>query len=153
MIGSSSRAAWWRAVARVVKADGWQPLARRMLGVARLKPGGSVSVSYPMARQKGVQYRIYHESAKLKASFTVAPNNHGECVKLEVQVNKNGTWYPNLITGCSYLGRASTGTGYLTLTKSFTGLDYRVRADYIRSAADSVNVNTDGGWSYFVPEP
>jgi YVTN family beta-propeller protein len=186
---SSARAA------RTVTIYAW-PVGepKKVLKTAVVKPGGSVSVSYPMARdtsfgaivpgnadyqavtvkrsvgvwakvgltvggyyrtelQKGVQYRIYHESAKLKASFTVAPNKHGECVKLEVQVNKNGTWYPNLITGCSYLGRASTGTGYLTLTKSFTGLDYRVRADYIRSAADSVNVNTDGGWSYFVPEP
>jgi hypothetical protein len=54
---------------------------------------------------------------------------------------------------CAPQSQASTGTSYLILTNALTGGEYRVRPDYIRSATDTANINTDGGWSYFIVEP
>jgi hypothetical protein len=99
----------------------------------------------------GVTYRVYHHTARLTSALAVTPNKHGECFKLEAQSNA-GSWDPNVTTPCATLSTASKGTGYLTLTKASYRYHYRVRADFVPSKSDRMNVASSSGWLYFMVE-
>ena len=114
--------------------------------------GTRVSMSnggyYTSVRIGGITYHVYHHTAHLTASVTVDPNKHGQCVDLQVQQFKSGTWHPGTSSGCLRLNSSSQVASYLSLLKAGSGL-YRVRADYIRSATDNSNLSTDGSWFYY----
>lgn len=105
---------------------------------------------YRSTHIRGTLYRVYHHTAHLNVTVTVAPNKHGECVVLEGQQYdpSSGTWSNDQTFGCGKLRANSKASGYLILTGA-TGGQYRLRADYTRSSADHVNINTDSSWFYF----
>jgi hypothetical protein len=112
--------------------------------------GVSLKISgyYTTAKHSGITYKVFHHTAKLTVDVTVTPNKRGECVELEVQEYYSGGWHSNVTTGCGTLNSSSQVSGYLTLTDATGGL-FRIRADYIRSSADTRNLDADSGWSYF----
>jgi hypothetical protein len=100
----------------------------------------------------GTAYRLYHLSARIYLTASVAPGKPGECVEIEVQEHYSGAWHANETTGCSALNASSQLYGYLTVGNGDLGYQYRVRADYIRSASDVTNLSSDSGWQYVIPE-
>ncbi len=99
----------------------------------------------------GTLYRVYHHTANLNATVTVAPNKHGECVVLESQQydTSTGTWFNDQTYGCGTLGAKSTVSGSLGL-KNAAGGQFRLRANYTRSSTDHTNLNNDSAWFYFI---
>jgi hypothetical protein len=107
---------------------------------------------YYGTRQVGsVPFRLYHHTARLNIATLVAPNKHGQCVKLEVQEHAHGAWQPGTTSSCITLGGASSVAGYLTLTGADLGYGYRIRIDYIRGT-DASNLSADSTWQYFMVE-
>jgi hypothetical protein len=97
----------------------------------------------------GTTYRLYHHTSYLGFAVTVAPNKHGQCVRLLVQqLSSQGTWFTNGKLGCYALSSASNYANRLSLS-SATGARYRVEPFYIPSKADPTNIATYGSWFYF----
>lgn len=107
---------------------------------------------YASKKAGGTTYRLYHRSSYLYVTPAIAPNKSGQCVKIEVQEYYGGAWHANETTGCSALNGSSRLYGYLTVTNGDLGYEYRVRADYIRSATDVSNLSSDSGWQYILVE-
>jgi hypothetical protein len=112
----------------------------------------SISGYYGSKSISGVTYRVYHHTAKLKDAVTVAPNKHGECVKLEMQRGTSSDWKAYYLSGCTDLNGSSKATISLTLSKYSIGGKYRIRADFHPSSGDKGNLSTDGAWLYFIVE-
>ncbi len=108
-----------------------------------------ISGYYASERIGSVAYRLYHHTAKLSAAVSVAPNKHGECVKLEVQEFSKGQWHASLVTGCAKLGTRSTAGIGLALSHDALGVHYRIRGDYLHGS-DITNLSAESGWQYFV---
>lgn len=108
----------------------------------------NITGNYTTAKHGSVTYKVFHHTAKLTATVTVAPNKSGECVELAVQEYYSGAWHDNVTTNCGILNSSSKVSGQLPLTDATGGL-YRIRADYLRSGTDKKNLNADSGWSYF----
>jgi hypothetical protein len=114
--------------------------------------GASLSGYYTSKATDGETYRVYHHTTTLKDSATVAPNKHGECVKLEIQHGTSTGWKAYALTGCTDLNSSSKATLSVSLSKYSIGGKYRVRVDYIRSSKDTANLSTDAGWQYVIVE-
>lgn len=110
--------------------------------------GASLSGYYTSKVTDGETYRFYHHTTALKDNATVAPNKHGECVKLEIQHGTSTGWKPYALTGCTDLNSSSKATLSVSLAKYSIGGKYRVRVDYLRSGSDTKNLDADSGWSY-----
>jgi hypothetical protein len=108
----------------------------------------NVTGYYTSAKHNGITYKVFHHTAKLTVTVTVAPNKSGECVELAVQELYSGSWHANLTTGCGTLNSSSKAVGVFTLTDATGGL-YRIRAIYVRSSTDKKNLGADSGWFYF----
>jgi hypothetical protein len=52
--------------------------------------------------------------------------------------------------GCGHLNSSSKGAWALTISQAHLNSPYRIRADYIRSSADTSNLSSDSGWQYFL---
>lgn len=103
---------------------------------------------YASKQVHSVTYRLYHRTRRLDAAVAVSPAKKGECVKLEVQVYRQGTWHASTTTSCIALGASSTAPGSLNLSRASLGSPYRIRADYLRGT-DNSNLNADSAWQYF----
>jgi hypothetical protein len=111
----------------------------------------SLAGYYASETYKGTRYRIYHHTSTLHDTITVAPNKHGECVKAEIQIFFEGTWIDDLQSGatsCGSLSSSSHVPGTFGLATA-AGARYRIRALFLRSASDGVNLNNDSSWLYF----
>lgn len=111
--------------------------------------GASLSGYYTSKVTDGETYRVYHHTSTLKDGASVAPDKHGECVKLEIQHGTSTGWKAYALTGCTDLNSSSKATLSVSLSKYSIGGKYRVRVDYIRSRNDTKNLDADSGWSYF----
>jgi hypothetical protein len=100
----------------------------------------------------GVLYRLFHSSAVLSATGSVAPDKRGECVQFEVQEFIQGAWQPNVKTPCVSLGKSSQALETFGLNQADLGFPYRVRADYLASASDRTNLSADSAWLYLMVE-
>jgi hypothetical protein len=102
------------------------------------------------ARVNGVSYRVFHHTASLNATATVAPDSGGQCVKLELQRYNPAkkAWLTSSTTGCRTLGKTSEAAIGVALRAMPYAL-YRVQAQFAPSAADHANIATDGAWLYF----
>jgi hypothetical protein len=97
----------------------------------------------------GVAYRLYHHTSYLGFAVTVAPNKHGQCVRLLVQqLSSQGAWFANGTLGCYALSSASKYANRLSLS-SAAGARYRVEPAYIPAKSDPRNITTYGSWFYF----
>jgi sugar lactone lactonase YvrE len=104
---------------------------------------------YGSSSYQGIAYRLYHHTGYLGFSVTVAPNKHGQCVRLLVQqLSSKGTWFGNGTLGCFALTGASAYASRLSLSGA-AGARYRLRPAYVPSKADPTNVTTYGSWFYF----
>jgi hypothetical protein len=123
--------------------DVFQMVADTAHGHVTIKVGVKITAAqsgyYKSTKVSGTEYRVYHHTATLKDAVTVAPDHGGECVKLQVQDYSHGTWRAD---------KTTTSHGALRLKLGATGR-FRVRADFVRSAKDIANVNTDGSWLYY----
>lgn len=97
-------------------------------------------------------YRLYHRTAVLRATGTVAPGKKGQCLRFEVQEHANGRWYTQL-TNCGTLSSSSQVVGSFTLTHADIGYPYRIRAVYLQFATDYSNADNDSPWQYLKVEP
>jgi sugar lactone lactonase YvrE len=109
----------------------------------------SISGYYGSEHVGGTLYRLYHSSDLLYASASVAPDKRGECVEFEVQEYYEGTWNPNVATGCVRLSSSSRAAAAFGLTHADQGYPYRIRADY---GGDTSNESGDSGWLYLMVE-
>jgi len=110
-----------------------------------------ISGYYAGERIAAVTYHLYHHTAQLSAAVAVAPNKHGECVKLEVQEFSKGQWRASHVTGCAKLGTKSTAGARLALSGDALGAHYRLRADYLHGT-DLTNLSAESAWQYFIVE-
>lgn len=120
--------------------------------VVRARVSESVAGFYSTRQVGGVLYRLFHSSAVLGDTGTVAPAKPGECVQFEVQEHFQGAWQPSVKTGCVGLSKSSQARQNFRLNLADIGFPYRIRVDYIRKASDTTNVNADSGWFYFMVE-
>jgi hypothetical protein len=100
----------------------------------------------------GTLYRLYHDNDVLYVAARVAPDKHGQCVEFQVQEYYEGTWNPNVTTGCVSLSSSSRAAASFGLKHADQGYPYRVRADYLRNADDTSNESGDSGWLYLMVE-
>jgi len=126
--------------------DKYQSATMTSLVGARVKVTSALSGYYASTRLSGVLYRVYHHTATLKDSVTVAPNKHGECVELEVQRYYSHAWHAVSTSKCSSLDSASEDTVSLRLG---TSGQYRILVNYVHSATDNTNISTSSDWLYY----
>ena len=104
------------------------------------------------AQQIGtIGYRLFHHTASLIAEVTVAPDNSGQCVRLEVQRYNTAkkAWLTTEITGCRALSKSS-GVSISVPLRTMPYALYRWRADYAPSAGYQGNIATDSdSWLHF----
>jgi hypothetical protein len=106
---------------------------------------------YATKKSGSTTYRLYHHTARLDLSATVAPVKKGECVEFQEQEYVSKAWRTRVTTGCVKLNSKSQGSTYLPVSKYNRGVPYRVRADYIRGN-DLTNLAADSGFAYFMVE-
>jgi hypothetical protein len=123
-------------------------LAVRTVGVG-VRISMTNSGYYATKVENGVNYRVYHHTAKLSAHVTVVPGKSGRCVDLQVQQwdPQSKTWFANETLGCYRLPSNSQLAASLGLTGA-AGALYRVRVDFLPNSGDN-NIATDGAWFYF----
>jgi hypothetical protein len=129
-----------------VYAQAVNSAAKKLLKTAAVDSRGNLAKTY-----KGTPYRVYHHTATLHDTITVAPNKHGECVKAEIQVYLDGAWVedlPSATTDCGSLSGSSQVPGSFGLARA-AGERYRIRALFLRSASDGANANNSSSWRYF----
>jgi YVTN family beta-propeller protein len=120
--------------------------ARYVWSYARVSDG--LRGYYTSAVVGGTGYRIYHHTADPVAGAVIAPAKSGECVAFTAQIWR-GSWQDVATAGC--LRTSSASSVWATLKGShLVGYHYRFRTEYVRSAADLANLNTYGGWQYFL---
>ena len=73
----------------------------------RARASLAISGNYAIKRIGSYTYRLYHRSAHLNVAGGVAPNKHGECVKIEAQEYYQGAWDANVLTACGVLNTSS----------------------------------------------
>jgi hypothetical protein len=96
--------------------------------------------------------RLYHHTARVAVSAVVAPGKKGECVEFQVQKYVKGSWQTVVTTGCATLNASSEATDDLSVSSYAEGVQYRVRADYIRGK-DTSNLDADSGFLSFMVKP
>ena len=98
----------------------------------------------------GLTYDVYHAGGTLTLHSTVTPNKHGECLKPETEQWDTGSgWDDDTAYGCDALDGHSHDSAPFNLAQAI-GDRYRIRADYVRSSRDHVNLSADGPWLYFM---
>ncbi|HEX4830608.1 MAG TPA: hypothetical protein VH478_05890 [Trebonia sp.] len=97
---------------------------------------------------QGATYRVYHHTATLKDTVTVAPPKPGQCVSIQIQVLYQGAWSWDLISGCGSLTSASQVFGSFSLARA-SGARYRIRAIFTPAKSDLINLANETGWLYF----
>lgn len=126
--------------------DQYQPATVTTLVGARVQVRSVLGGYYRSTHLGRVFYRVYHHTATLRDSVVVTPNKHRECVDLQVQRYYSHAWHPGSTSKCSSLNSTSRVT--LSHRLGITG-QFRVRVNYLRSAQDTTNVSTSGGWLYY----
>lgn len=116
----------------------------------RARVSASIKGYYASKRVDGVMYRLFRSGAVLGATGSVVPDKHGECVRFEVQEFYLSSWKPNVRTPCVTLGKASRAAQAFGLNQADIGYHYRIRADFVRSAADKANLSADSAWLYLI---
>jgi hypothetical protein len=114
----------------------------------RVSVAQSLAGYYASESYQGSTYRVYHHTATLKDTVTVAPNKHGECTSIQIQIYYQGAWQWDVITGCGYLTSASQVFGNFNLAKA-AGLRYRIRALFSPATTDTANLANASSWQYF----
>jgi hypothetical protein len=108
---------------------------------------------YASETYQGNAYRVYHHTATLKDTVTVAPNKHGECTSIQIQILYQGAWQWDVVTGCGYLTSGSQVFGYFSLTgaaaKPPAVNRYRIRAVFSPAKTDTANLGNLSSWQYF----
>jgi hypothetical protein len=95
-------------------------------------------------------YYVFKGSGLLVLHATVSPDKHGECLKPETEQWDTGSgWDNDTGYGCDALDRDSHDSAPFNLAQA-AGDQYRIRADYVRSSRDHVNLSADGPWLYFM---
>jgi YVTN family beta-propeller protein len=117
---------------------------------AKVSP--TISGYYASKKIGSQTYRLYHDTAHLNVAVTVAPDKSGQCVELQIQEFFEGSWQTSQITSCGTLNSSSKVSGFLRLSSGIRFLQFRIRADYVRSSGDTSNLSTDSGWLYFMVE-
>ncbi|ELP69856.1 hypothetical protein PV735_06455 [Streptomyces turgidiscabies] len=102
---------------------------------------------YGNVTYSGVPYRVYHHTVKPQVAATVTPNKSGQCSVFQAQEYYSGAWHTLTTSPCFTLSSAGVGATQLSLTNA-VNQKFRVRAEYVRSAKDTTNVSTWGGWLY-----
>ncbi|WP_330289626.1 hypothetical protein [Streptomyces sp. NBC_00576] len=102
---------------------------------------------YGTTTYSGTTYRVYHHTAKPQVSATVTPNKSGQCSVFQAQEYYSGAWHTLTTSPCFSLEANSMAVTSLSLTNA-VNQKFRVRAEYVRSAKDTTNVSTWGGWLY-----
>jgi hypothetical protein len=77
----------------------------------------------------------------------VTPNKSGQCSVFQAQEYYSGAWHTLTTSPCFSLDANSATATSLTLTNA-VNQKFRVRVEYVRSAKDTTNVSTWGGWLY-----
>ena len=111
----------------------------------------TISGSYGTRKVGSTTFRLYHRASHLNITAQVAPNKHGQCVKVEIQEHYQGAWHASATSSCIALSAASAISGYLTLTQANLGYGYRLRIDYSRGS-DTSNLSAVSAWQYFIVE-
>jgi hypothetical protein len=102
---------------------------------------------YGTTTYSGTTYRVYHHTAKPAVSATVTPNKSGQCAVFQAQEYYSGAWHTLTTSPCFTLDTNSATATSLSLTNALNQR-FRVRVEYVRSAKDTTNVSTWGGWLY-----
>lgn len=97
-------------------------------------------------------YRLYTGSETLTAHVSVAPNKHGQCGRLEIDQYYQGAWVQIGLSQCFGLSSSSTLLVGVQLSglANTSGVKFRIRADYVASSAEKLNLGNDSGWQYFM---
>jgi 5-hydroxyisourate hydrolase-like protein (transthyretin family) len=126
----------------------YQPKTVTHQVLVRVSVGQSVTGYYTSAQYGGTLYRVFHHTATLKDTVTVAPNKNGECTHLELDVYFQGQWQTEGTSSCGTLGSASKILWNVSLSQA-AGYHYRIRTDFTHRSSDTTNVNNDSSWFYF----
>ncbi|MFF3378501.1 hypothetical protein ACFYXF_36795 [Streptomyces sp. NPDC002680] len=102
---------------------------------------------YGTTTYSGTTYRVYHHTVKPQVVATVTPDKSGQCAKFQAQEYYGGAWHTLTTSPCFSMAPGSVGVTHLSLTNA-VDQRFRVRAEYVRSAKDTTNVSTWGGWLY-----
>lgn len=102
---------------------------------------------YGNVTYNGTPYRVYHHTVKPQVVATVTPDKSGQCAKFQAQEYYGGAWHTLTTSPCFSMAPGSVGVTHLSLTNA-VNQRFRVRAEYVRSAKDTTNVSTWGGWLY-----
>jgi hypothetical protein len=101
------------------------------------------------SKDGGVVYDDFRAAGTLTLYATVTPGKPGECLEPETQQYDAGAgWDADTKYGCDKLDHGSRDTAPFTLSRA-AGDRYRIRADYLRGAKDTANLNEQGPWLYF----
>lgn len=101
-------------------------------------------------KELGATYAEYRDGSPLSFTIRVAPNKHGQCVKLVLQQLNLGTnrWVHKKTYGCFSLNSASRRAGHL-IFRNVNYRIFRIRAVYHRSRTDKRNEDGASGWFHF----
>ena len=111
------------------------------------KVSASVSGSYGKKKIGGITYRLFHHTKPVTIRTTVAPNEAGNCVTIEIQEFVSGTWQPNSVSNCGYLNSSSKATGLIDVSHADLKFHYRIRID---CADDTTNGAGSSPWQYVI---
>jgi hypothetical protein len=97
-------------------------------------------------------YHLYTGSETLTAHMSVAPNKSGQCGRMEVDQYYQGAWVQIGLSPCFKLSSASTLAVGVKLSglANNQGIKFRIRADYVASSTEKLNLGNDSGWQYFM---
>jgi YVTN family beta-propeller protein len=127
----------------------YAPASAAVTAGVRASVGTSISGYYATEKVNGTIYRLYHRGDDVDLGTSVAPNKHGECIKVEIQEYYNGIWNANDESGCVKLSNSSTVTAGVATSGADLNYPYRLRIDY---GGDTRNVADDGAWQYTLVE-
>jgi len=115
--------------------------------IVEAKVSETISGYYGSTTISGIVYRLFHHTALMGVSTTVAPNKSGECVTIEIQEYYSGAWQPNAVSGCGTLNSSSQASGSVNLSHADLSYHYRIRMDY---GGDATNGANHSSWRYFI---
>jgi hypothetical protein len=124
--------------------------ATRTVGV-RVQVTMPIGGNYGSTTINGRTYKLYHHNANLTFTIAVAPNKHGQCVKLQLAEFVGGRWV-SATSGCGTLNKFSKISSFLSLSGAPLNVPFRIRADFVRSSTDVSNLNNHSSWDYFKVE-
>jgi len=126
--------------------DAGNSASRKVTVGAKVVDG--VTGYYKTTTISGISYRVFHGTGTMTLKSNVTPNKHGECLEPESEQYDTGSgWDADTKYGCDKLDSTSHDSAPFKLSQA-VGDRYRIRADYIRSASDTVNTSADGAWVY-----